>query len=115
MAPGRKEPKPKDEKPFDINSYTASALALTSALKEANQLLSSTGDMLGSSKLDQPIKQVNAIATERVEHARVTGTKIIDVAFWRGVALIVLFFVLLTAYKVFTTLFLPKISGRTSA
>ena len=112
MAPGRKDPKPKDEKPFDINSYTASALALASALKEANQLLSNTGDMLGGSKLDQPIKQVNAIATERVEHARVTGTKIIDIAFWRGAALILLFFVLLTLYKVFTTLLLPKLAGR---
>ena len=84
MAPGRLEPKPKNEKPFDIDSYTASALALAGALKEANQLLNSTGEMLGSPRLEQPIKQVNAIAAERVEHARMSGTRIIDVAFWRG-------------------------------
>ncbi len=84
MVPGRNEPKPRNEKPFDIDSYTASALALAGALKEANQLLNSTSETLGSPRLEQPIKQVNAIAAERVEHARVSGTRIIDVAFWRG-------------------------------
>ena len=111
MEPGRKEPKPQNQKPFDIDSYTASALALAGALKEANQLLNSTGDMLGSPKLEQPIKQVNAIATERIDHARLTGTRIIDVAFWRGAALIVLFFVMLTLYKIFVSRFLPKAGG----
>jgi hypothetical protein len=108
MEPGRNEPKPQNQKPFDIESYTASALALTGALKEANQLLNSTGDMLGSPKLEQPIKQVNAIATERIDHARLTGARLIDVAFWRGAALIVLFFVMLTLYKVFISRLGPK-------
>ncbi len=107
MEPGRNEPKPQNQKPFDIQSYTSSALALTGALKEANQLLNSTGDMLGSPKLEQPIKQVNAIATERIDHARLTGAKLIDVAFWRGAALIVLFFVMLTLYKVFVSRIVP--------
>ncbi len=111
MEPGRNEPKPQNQKPFDIDSYTASALALTGALKEANQLLNSTGDMLGSPKLEQPIKQVNAIATERIDHARLTGTRLIDVAFWRGAALIVLFFVMLTLYKVFVSRLVPKAGG----
>ena len=115
MAPGRKDPKPKNEKPFDIDSYTASALALASALKEANQLLSNTGEMLSSPRLDQPIKQVNAIAIERVEQARVTGARIIDVAFWRGVALIAIFFVMLTLYKVLVSRFLPKVGGARNA
>ena len=39
MVPGRNEPKPRNEKPFDIDSYTASALALAGALTEANQLV----------------------------------------------------------------------------
>ena len=115
MEPGRKEPKPQNQKPFDIDSYTASALALTGALKEANQLLNSTGEMLGSPKLEQPMKQVNAIATERIDHARITSTKIIDVAFWRGAALIVIFFVLLTLYKIFISRFLSKSSGARNA
>ena len=55
MAPGRNEPKPRNEKPFDIDSYTASALALACALKEANQLLNSTSGMLGSPRLEQRI------------------------------------------------------------
>ena len=55
MAPGRNEPKPRNEKPFDIDSYTASALALAGALKEANQLLNSTSGMLGSPRLEQRI------------------------------------------------------------
>jgi hypothetical protein len=111
LAPGRGEPKPINQKPFEIESYTASALALATALKEANQLLSTTGELLGSQRLEQPMKQVNAIATERVEHARITGTRIIDVAFWRGAALIVLFFVMLTLYKLFTSRLSAK-SGR---
>jgi hypothetical protein len=115
LAPGRSEPKPINQKPFEIESYTASALALATALKEANQLLSTTGELLGSQRLEQPIKQVNAIATERVEHARITGTRIIDVAFWRGAALIVLFFVMLTLYKVFTSRLSAKAGRSTSA
>ena len=115
MAPGRNEPKLKNQKPFEIESYTASALALAAALKEANQLLANTGELLGSPKLDQPIKQVNAIAMQRVEQARVSGARIIDVAFWRGAVLIVLFFVMLTLYKVLTSRFLPKIGPSTSA
>ncbi len=115
LAPGRNEPKPQNQKPFEIDSYTASALALTNALKEANQLLANTGELLGSPRLEKPLKQVNAIATERVEHARITGTRIIDVAFWRSAALIMLFFVMLTLYKVFTSRLLPKMGRSTSA
>ncbi len=111
MEPGRTEPKPQNQKPFDIESYANTAVAFTGALKEANQLLNSTGNMLGSPQFEQPIKQVNAIAAERIDQARATGANLIDVAFWRGAALIVLFFVMLTLYKVFVSRLVPKSHG----
>jgi hypothetical protein len=102
MEPGRSEPKPKDAKPFVIAEYAQTAAAVADALKEANQLVGSAGGLIGSPQIEKPIQQINAIATERVEQARQTGAKLIDTAFWRGAALIILFFVCLAIYKFFS-------------
>jgi hypothetical protein len=115
MEPGRKQPKPKDEKPFDIESYARTAVALTAALKEANQLMGSAGTMLGGPTMDKPMQQINAIAQERVEQATSSGARIINVAFWRGAALIVLFFVCLILYKIFAVKILGDRSGKARA
>jgi hypothetical protein len=95
MAPGRNAPKDPNAKPFDINEYTKSAIAFTNALKEANQVLTQTGQLIQSQALTKPMEQSASLAAD-------TGAKVMDAAFWRGIALIVVFFVMLTLYRFIT-------------
>jgi hypothetical protein len=99
MQPGKNQPKDPNAKPFDIEQYTQSLLALTTALKEANQLIVTTGDLLGSQKLQQPIAQINDVTTKQLDNVTNRSARILDQAFWRGVALIIVFFVMLTLYR----------------
>jgi hypothetical protein len=95
MAPGRNAPKDPNAKPFDINEYTKSAIAFTNALKEANTVLAQTGQLMQSQALLKPIEQSATLAAD-------TGAKVMDAAFWRGLALIAVFFVMLTIYRFVT-------------
>jgi hypothetical protein len=95
LAPGRNGPKDPNAKPFDINEYTKSAMAMTVALKEASQVLLQAGQLVESPALLKPLQQSANLATD-------TGSKVVDAAFWRGIALIVAFFVMLTLYRIVT-------------
>ena len=96
LAPGRNTPRDPNAKPFDINEYTKSAIQFTAALKEANQVLIQTGQLMQSPTLMKPV-------TEAASAAADTSSKVLDAAFWRGIALIVAFFVMLTLYRVVTS------------
>jgi hypothetical protein len=98
LAPGRNAPKDPNAKPFDINEYTKSAIAFTTALKEANQMLLQTGQLMQSPALMKPMEQSATLAAD-------TGAKVMDAAFWRGIALIVVFFAMLTLYRFVTARF----------
>jgi hypothetical protein len=100
---GRVFPKDPNAKPFEIEEYTKTLLALTTALKEANQLINTTGDLLGSPKLQQPLAQINAATTQQLDNVTSRSARILDQAFWRGVALIIVFFILLTIYRLLVT------------
>ena len=95
MKPGRDNPKDPNAKPFDINEYTQSAIQFTAALREANQVLIQTGQLMASQAIAKPVNEAAATALG-------TSTRVLDVAFWRGLALIVAFFVMLTLYRFVT-------------
>jgi hypothetical protein len=94
IAPNRDKPKTGNEKPFDIAEYTKTLQVLTEALKEANALVANGGSLLASPRFDQ-------VTTKQVAHAGEQGERIVDAAFWRGVALIVAFFIMLAVYRLF--------------
>lgn len=102
LAPGRGQPKPANEKPFDIEDYTRSVTAVTAALREANVLLNNTNGTLDASRPDSPLKRVSLLATDRIDYALNQSKDMVDRAFWRAAALIVLFFVLLGCYRLFS-------------
>ncbi len=85
LAPGRNAPKDPNVKPFDINEYTQSAVQFTAALRKANQMLLQTGQLLQSPAFLKPVNEVALTAAD-------TSSKVLDAAFWRGLALIVIFF-----------------------
>jgi hypothetical protein len=62
-------------------------------------LINTTGDLLGSPKLQQPIAQINAATTQQIDNVTSRSARILDQAFWRGVALIIVFFIMLTIYR----------------
>jgi hypothetical protein len=98
LAPGRnapRDPAAANAKPFDINEYTQSAIQFTAALREANQMLLQTGQLMQSPALMKPVNDAALAASD-------TGAKVLDAAFWRGLALIVAFFVMLTLYRIVT-------------
>jgi hypothetical protein len=95
MTPGRNAPRDPNAKPFDINEYTQSAVQFTAALREANQVLMQTGQLMQSPTFMKPVADAANTAAD-------TGAKVLDAAFWRGLALIVVFFVMLTLYRFIT-------------
>jgi predicted small secreted protein len=95
IAPGKNAPRDPKAKPFDINEYTQSAIQFTAALKEANQVLMQTGSLMQSPALMKPVNEAATAAAD-------TSSKVLDAAFWRGLALIVAFFVMLTIYRFVT-------------
>jgi hypothetical protein len=95
VAPNRDKPKMGNEKPFDISEYAKAIASLTEALKEANALVANGGSLLASPRFDQ-------VTTKQVANAGAQGERIVDAAFWRGVALIVTFFIMLTLYRAFS-------------
>jgi hypothetical protein len=95
LTPSRMAPKRGDEKPFDITEYTKTLTELNIALKEANQLVGAGSALLASKQLDQ-------LATKQVTAVTEKGEGVVNTAFWRGVALIITFFVMLTLYRAFT-------------
>jgi hypothetical protein len=95
LAPGRDKPKVPGEKPFDIVEYTKSLTVLIDALKEANALVTNGSTLLASPAIDQ-------LTSKQVTNAGTQGERIVNTAFWRGVALIATFFLLLTFYRGFT-------------
>jgi len=68
---------------------------LIEALKEANTLVANGSNLLASPAIDQ-------LTAKQVTNAGTQGERIVNTAFWRGVALIATFFVLLAIYRTFT-------------
>ena len=95
LTPGRDKPKLPGEKPFDIVDYTKSLTVLIEALKEANTLVANGSTLLASPAIDQ-------LTSKQVTNAGTQGERIVNTAFWRGVALIATFFVLLAFYRAFS-------------
>jgi hypothetical protein len=100
LSPGRNAPADPSAKPFDIEQYTRSAVQLTGALKEANELLVGTSKLLQSPALSKPMEAVS-------EHS----TRVMDAALWRAALLIVFFFVMLASYRTYTSKVLSRRTG----
>jgi hypothetical protein len=91
LAPDAKDPS-KPSHPFDIREYTAS-------LGEALKALHEMRGLLESPAWTARVEEVNRAAQVRVTHASGEAQRFVDVIFWRAVALIVLTFVLMAAYR----------------
>jgi phosphate transport system substrate-binding protein len=97
-------------RPFDVREYGATIEKFTAALQEANRLAGTTVSVVENvqpQKLDALVKGGSAQAETFVAH-------ILKTAFWRGVALIVVFFVTLAIYRTFS-LWLHRRTGTMKA
>ena len=83
-------------RPFDILEYKATFAELTDTAREIQAVLESIEAFLGSDDIEGQIDPIIEGAN-RLEHEVVDD--IIDRAFLRGVALIVVFFVVLALYR----------------
>jgi hypothetical protein len=85
-------------RPFDIREYADTIAKLTAALQEANRLAGTTISVVENV---QP-QTLDAIAKGGSAHAETLLARILDAAFWRGIALIVVFFLMLAIYRMFS-------------
>ncbi len=83
-------------RPFDILDYRATLVEATITVKEIQEVLARVEHLLSSEdigqELDQVVDSANRLEDEVID-------EVIDRAFLRGVALIVVFFVVLTLYR----------------
>jgi hypothetical protein len=84
-----------DGRPFDIREYSAAIERLVAVLQEANKLAATTGEVMEGV---QP-QRFEVLAKGGSAHAQALAAGVLDHAFWRALALIVLFFLLLTLYR----------------
>ena len=87
---------PQSTRPFDILEYQATFAELTNTTREIQAVLETIEAFLGSEdiegRIDPIIEGANRFEDEVVN-------EVIDRAFFRGIALIVFFFVALTCYR----------------
>jgi hypothetical protein len=104
FMPSRAPEKPPAEpaKPFQIESYTESALAMKETLQEANRLVALASDVTTGPKMENSLKMMGALADQRFANVGAQGVKVLDAAFWRGALLMCLFFALLVLYRLFS-------------
>jgi hypothetical protein len=96
-------------RPFDIMDYRAIVNEATTTAQEVQEVLTSIERILGSTLTDEELNTILEGAN-RLEDEVVDD--IIDRAFVRGVALIVIFFVALTLYKLLMRRIAPETSMR---
>lgn len=96
--PGATADAPKG-RPFDVTEYTAAATQLGATIRELNVLLSGLRAPDTTRQIQDQLQAVDRTAAERIERTRGHIDALIDRILWRAVALIVLFFALLTAYR----------------
>lgn len=84
-----------DGHPFDIREYAATLDKLAVALKEANQLAGTTTGLVGGLRPDM----IDAWSKAGTGHVTASVERVMDGAFWRGVALIGVFFAVLLLYR----------------
>jgi len=85
----------KPSRPFDIREWQATAAQITSAATEMNALLASVDRLAGSQTLAGPLEQL----TQRVDQVEASSRALVNLAAWRGLELILAFFVLLFVYR----------------
>jgi hypothetical protein len=83
-------------RPFDILEYQAAFAEATITVKEVQEVLARLEHFLGSEDLEQELNSV-VDSANRLEEEVIDD--IIDRAFLRGVALIVVFFIVLTIHR----------------
>jgi hypothetical protein len=82
-------------RPFDIREWEQTALQISVAATELRTLLDSAGTLAGSNRLDGPLAELSA----RVDRVEAGSRSLVNLAAWRGLQLILVFFVLLFLYR----------------
>ncbi len=85
----------KPSRPFDIREWQQTAAQITTAATELRALLESVGTLAGSETLAGPLADLTA----RVERVEAGSRSLVNLAAWRGLQLILAFFVLLFVYR----------------
>jgi hypothetical protein len=87
----------KDGRPFDIREYGATLDKLTAALQQADRL-AGTGLAVAQTAQPQSLTELMKGGSQQTE---TLAARILDTAFWRGFALMIVFFVMLALYRLF--------------
>jgi len=82
-------------RPFDIREWEQTALRITSAAAELRALLDSVHTVAGSDTLAPQIARLTA----QVDRVETSSRSLVNLAAWRGLQLILVFFVLLFLYR----------------
>ena len=85
----------KPSRPFDIREWEQTAAQIGTAAAELRALLDSVGTMAGEKTLAGPLAELTA----RVERVEAGSRALVNLAAWRGLQLILAFFVLLFVYR----------------
>jgi hypothetical protein len=96
---------PKSPRPFDILEYQATFAELSATAREVQAVLDSIQSILSSADIE---RQINPI----LEGANRLENEFIDRAFTRGIALIVVFFVVLTTYRLLMRRVMPELGSK---
>ncbi len=97
---------------FDIMDYKATIEEATKTVQEIQAVLTSVDQLLASSISDEELNSILEGA-KRLEDEVIDD--VIDRAFLRGVALIVIFFVVLALYRLLMRRLIPDLGSRPKA
>lgn len=93
-------------RPFDILEYKQTASEIANAAQQMDELFTRTEQMLDSPERGDGMQRVNESVDGHITAVANQSEDVIDTLFWRGCALLVVFFVLLMSYRLIVYFFL---------
>jgi hypothetical protein len=110
---GGNQAKAKDPnaKPFDIDKYVAAADKFTALAVQLDRTLDSANQLLASNAWQARAADINSVASQQLQRAGNEAEGVIDHTFWRALILMLVFFVLLALYRLFSVRVTRRYAG----
>jgi hypothetical protein len=96
-------------RPFDILEYTEAVRELSSTIKETTEMLLQTESLIQTDAWTQRLEEIRSTATGGVDQVGARGEAILNMLFWRGLWLLLIFFALLAGFRFYAVKMVQRV------
>ena len=96
-------------RPFDILEYTEAVRELSLTIQETTQMLLQTENLIQTEAWTERLEEIRNTATGGVEDVSARGESILNMLFWRGLWLLLIFFALMAGYRLYAVKLVQRV------